>query len=75
MPEFIVVDLISQAEAVERYTTGLSPEAIIAWLGTQGRVTAVMQTPTAYLFESSTGMQTTFWFTPDGHLIITPRDH
>jgi hypothetical protein len=77
MQEFAVVDLVSQAEAVAHHTHGWSPEAIITWLRTYGQVTTLARadTPPAYLFESSVGVQAALWFTPDGHLVIAPRGH
>lgn len=74
---FIVVDLISQVEAVGRYTDGWPPEAIIAWLCQHGRVASVpmKHAPAVYIFESPLGSQAAFWFGPDGRIVITSRHH
>lgn len=73
----MVVDLISQAETVERYTEGWSPEAVIAWLRQHGHVVRVSaeHAPAAYIFESPFGLQAAFWFDPEGGIVITSRYH
>jgi hypothetical protein len=78
MSEFTVVDLLGQAEAIERHVQGWPPDDIMAWLRQFGEVTAVPirhAQQTVYHFESRCGMPAAFWFTPDGRLTISPRYH
>jgi hypothetical protein len=78
MSEFTVVDLLGQAEAIERHVQGWPPDDIMAWLRQFGDVTAIPMRhvqQTVYFFESWCGLQAAFWFTPDGRLITSPLDH
>ena len=75
MAEFTIIDLVAQAEMIEQRVQGWSAADVVAWLSKFGRVETVRGQPELYIFQSSAGPQGAFWFTPDGHLAIVPRDH
>ena len=72
--DFAVIDLTSQASAVNRYWAGMSPEKKIAWLAKHGSVTSI---PTAgfsevqsFCFESHAGQRCVFALCGDELLLL-----
>ena len=66
---FHLVDLISQAVAVEAILAGRSPSEKIEWIASRGKVEAVPQAiagaTQTYCFESSMGLKCAFFFSKD----------
>lgn len=69
---FVLLDLTSQATAVQNYVRGWEPSLIIEWLKTKGIIERVAH-PYAndiYGFESSIGIRTGFRILHNGQLVI-----
>ncbi len=77
MQDFHLLDLPSQAIAVQHLLKGQSPEEKVAWLAAHGRValvpTRIPGTRPTYSFESHIGMQCHFFI--DGDEIVFIGDH
>jgi hypothetical protein len=71
--DFHLVDLTSQASAVQRRLRGLSPEEKLAWLAESGRVSQVPKIPEfadTFWFESSIGLKCAFFFWDDRLVLL-----
>lgn len=72
---FILIDLLTQAEAVKHYISGWEQDSIINWLKSQGKVSEVhlalpWDDDLLYGFESGIGMRTTFRFMDNGQMVM-----
>lgn len=67
--DFHLIDLVSQAAAVQRLLRGKSPAEKLEWLAMRGKIShlpvVVPGWPDRYFFESSIGMQCAFAFMED----------
>jgi hypothetical protein len=71
---FRVVDLVSQRAAVRDHVKGWSKVAIVEWLATQGTLrTQIISAREHFFFESTAGIQATFFF--DGDELVFVGDH
>ena len=72
MPDFTLVDLDSQADAVARHVQGWKAEEILEWMRRLGKVTklANRNDERLYIFRSGTGIETGFRFTEGDQLVI-----
>ncbi len=66
-PNFIVVNLASQAEAVAEYVRGWSKEHILQWLGRQGELVKLenVSTGEVFSFRSRMGFEVKFFLEGD----------
>jgi hypothetical protein len=82
MSDFRIVDLASQAAAVQRHLIGKTLDEKIAWLGERGRVGVVSSfapssaTPliVTYCFESAVNLRCVFAFLGD-QMVIAGDNH
>lgn len=79
---FPIVDLVSQAQAVQRHLAGQSLDVKLAWLGSRGRLTVQTalkrkfpDSSTVYVFESYVGIGLTCAFFIDGDDLVFFGDH
>jgi hypothetical protein len=75
--EFALIDLVSQAGAVQRHWRGWQVDEKFAWLDARGTLTRI-ETPvpnarTSYRFESRVGRDCVFFL--DGDKIVFVGDH
>ena len=71
--EFHLVDLESQAAAVQRFLWGTSHDDKIAWLRFQGTVFEIPERqhfPKLYVFESNTGRRSVFFVKDDQFVFV-----
>jgi hypothetical protein len=63
-PPFVVIDLVSQAIAFERFAQGWTEEQILAYLSRQGKLIWLSHLPgkKIYSFESRMGLVALFFF-------------
>jgi hypothetical protein len=75
--DFYLIDLVSQAAAVQRLLCGKSAEEKLAWLASRGKITKMEkkmpQWPDTYYFTSSTGAECAFIL--DGDAFCFAGDH
>ena len=71
---FHLLDLISQADAVQTLLVGRTLDEKIAWLAAHGKLSALPIEPPGskqgYWFESNIGMKCTFFFDGDDLVIV-----
>jgi hypothetical protein len=70
---FVLLDLVSQAVAVQQLLKGLTPEEKLRWLERHGTVSLVSELPgfpKTYLFESRTGIQSGFFIDEDDFVFL-----
>ncbi|QDT99238.1 hypothetical protein V144x_47490 [Gimesia aquarii] len=75
--EFIVIDLISQRNEVNRLLSGLDDETKLKWLRQYGELTVVPpigNSVIAYRFRSHVGLEAGFFFR-DGNFIFIGDHH
>ena len=75
MPDtFHLIDLASQALAVQRRLAGVAPSDKLAWLAERGTLTPVpsriQPTPQVYAFESPVGRECLFFLNGDEFVFI-----
>ena len=76
MPDFMLIDLDSQADAVARYVWGWKAEDILNWMSQYGSI-AKIKNPyddRLYVLCSMGGIKTPFRFTENDEIIIL-REH
>ena len=74
--DFHLIDLVSQARAVQRLLAGKTDSEKLAWLATQGKLESVAMTPDGrqtYHFESVTKQDAVFFF--DASELVFVGDH
>ena len=69
---FAVIDLVSQAGAVQRHLRGVSPDEKLAWLAARGRLFlgATGFPQQTYWFQSIVGLYCCFWIEGDQFVFI-----
>jgi len=74
--DFHLIDLVSQAAAVQRLLAGKTDSEKLAWLAARGKVEPVLMTPDGrqtYHFESVTKQEAAFFF--DAGELVFVGDH
>ena len=74
VPNFHLIDLVSQREAVRHHLKDWPVDDIVEWIAARGELSksAILGRPT-YFFESAVGRQAVFFF--DGNEIVFLADH
>ena len=71
---FVLMDLYSQARAVQRQLRGQAAEEKLAWLAAHGKIVALPKRfpdwPDTYFFESYLGLECAFCFHGDKMVIV-----
>lgn len=67
---FRVVDLVSQADAVARYTQGWQKRDVLTWLGRYGKIRISSFDPDVYFFLAPSGLQTGFVLRESGEFLL-----
>ena len=74
MPNFQLIDLVSQREAVRQHLKGWPVDDIIEWIAARGELSQrIILGRETYFFESAVGRQAAFFF--DGNEIVFLGDH
>jgi hypothetical protein len=72
----VVIDLVSQQDAVRKHVAGWSCDSIADWLAQFGEVEEVRfrdpAVPRGFVFVSASGRHAKFSVRPDGYLWISP---
>lgn len=66
MPDFQLIDLVSQRNAVRHHVRGWSVDDILAWLAANGQLSQIsISGRETFFFESAVGRQAMFFFNGD----------
>ena len=74
LDEFVLIDLVSQASAVQRRLAGMTRAERLDWLSGHGQLSEIQaRHPEAlqtYCFESNTGIRSVFFFDEDSIVFV-----
>ena len=74
MPNFQLIDLVSQREAVRQHLKGWPGDDIVEWIAARGELSQrIIQGRETYFFESAAGRRAVFFF--DGNEMVFVGDH
>lgn len=68
---FILIDLVSQRDAVKKYVERWKPHQVLEWLSQFGKVTYSRNIKQqSYYFQSTVGCTAAFYFSDQGNLVV-----